>query len=209
MASDFPVSATSIVHSLSELLIHQENDEIVELLISATPFIEETDYDNWNGGTYFYTLVLKVPIASFALIEGNVPSIKGIILGKIKSILRDTGSQVLNTVVIKPMLITDGERPEDVSKLEASRIWGPGILRVFLSHISTQKDFVSALKAELLEYGIASFVAHQDIEPTTEWQVEIDTGHNSMESLNPYLSVSIVDLKEAHNRCHPREREAG
>ena len=32
-------------------------------------------------------------------------------------------------------------------------------------------------------------------------------GHNSMEALNPYLSVSIVDLKEAHSRCHPRERE--
>jgi integrase/recombinase XerD len=31
-------------------------------------------------------------------------------------------------------------------------------------------------------------------------------GHNSLEALNPYLSVSIVDLKEAHNRCHPRER---
>jgi site-specific recombinase XerD len=29
-------------------------------------------------------------------------------------------------------------------------------------------------------------------------------GHSSMESLNPYLSVSIVDLKEAHSRCHPR-----
>ena len=34
-------------------------------------------------------------------------------------------------------------------------------------------------------------------------------GHNSMEALNPYLSVSIVDLKEAHKRCHPREREKG
>ena len=33
-------------------------------------------------------------------------------------------------------------------------------------------------------------------------------GHSSMEALNPYLSVSIADLKEAHNRCHPREREA-
>ena len=32
-------------------------------------------------------------------------------------------------------------------------------------------------------------------------------GHNSMEALNPYLSVSIVDLKEAHSRCHPRERD--
>lgn len=34
-------------------------------------------------------------------------------------------------------------------------------------------------------------------------------GHSSMEALNPYLSVSIPDLKEAHARCHPREREAG
>jgi integrase/recombinase XerD len=33
-------------------------------------------------------------------------------------------------------------------------------------------------------------------------------GHSSMEALNPYLSVSIVDLKEAHNRCHPREKDA-
>ncbi len=31
-------------------------------------------------------------------------------------------------------------------------------------------------------------------------------GHSSMEALNPYLSVSIPDLKEAHNRCHPREK---
>jgi hypothetical protein len=28
-----------------------------------------------------------------------------------------------------------------------------------------------------------------------------------MESLNPYLSVSIADLKEAHGRCHPREKD--
>ena len=33
-------------------------------------------------------------------------------------------------------------------------------------------------------------------------------GHSSMEALNPYLSVTIADLKEAHSRCHPREREA-
>ena len=34
-------------------------------------------------------------------------------------------------------------------------------------------------------------------------------GHNSMEALNPYLSVSIADLKEAHTRCHPREMIVG
>jgi len=31
-------------------------------------------------------------------------------------------------------------------------------------------------------------------------------GHSSMETLNPYLAVSIADLKEVHGRCHPRER---
>jgi integrase/recombinase XerD len=34
-------------------------------------------------------------------------------------------------------------------------------------------------------------------------------GHASLEALNPYLSVSIVDLKEAHRRCHPREKKKG
>ena len=33
-------------------------------------------------------------------------------------------------------------------------------------------------------------------------------GHSSMEALNPYLAVSIADLKEAYSRCHPREKQA-
>jgi integrase/recombinase XerD len=33
-------------------------------------------------------------------------------------------------------------------------------------------------------------------------------GHSSLESLNPYLSVSAQELKEAHQRCHPREKMA-
>jgi len=32
-------------------------------------------------------------------------------------------------------------------------------------------------------------------------------GHTSLDSTQVYASVSIVDLKEVHARCHPRERD--
>ena len=32
-------------------------------------------------------------------------------------------------------------------------------------------------------------------------------GHENLSSLEPYLKLTIVDLKEVHRRCHPREKE--
>lgn len=32
-------------------------------------------------------------------------------------------------------------------------------------------------------------------------------GHNSMDTIQAYCNLSIVDLKEAHQKCHPRERD--
>lgn len=52
--------------------------------------------------------------------------------------------------------------------------WQQGKLRLFLSHLSTHKLFASALQVELARLGITAFVAHEDIEPTTEWRDEIE-----------------------------------
>lgn len=32
-------------------------------------------------------------------------------------------------------------------------------------------------------------------------------GHSSMDTIQAYCNLSIVDLKEAHQKCHPRERD--
>ena len=34
-------------------------------------------------------------------------------------------------------------------------------------------------------------------------------GHSSMETVQTYCNLSIVDLKEAHKKCHPREKARG
>ncbi|MBL4663271.1 MAG: toll/interleukin-1 receptor domain-containing protein [Flavobacteriaceae bacterium] len=54
---------------------------------------------------------------------------------------------------------------------------------------------MSQLKNELEKYGISSFVAHEDIEPTKEWQVEIEKGLFSMDALCAILMPGFNDSK--------------
>jgi hypothetical protein len=56
----------------------------------------------------------------------------------------------------------------------APSFWRTGMLRVFISHLSTKSASAAQLQEALLEYGISAFVAHNDIEPTQEWQTQIE-----------------------------------
>lgn len=53
--------------------------------------------------------------------------------------------------------------------------WKAGHIRVFLSHLAVHREYAGQLKDSLAGYGFSSFVAHSDIEPTAEWQNEIET----------------------------------
>lgn len=48
-----------------------------------------------------------------------------------------------------------------------------GVCHVFISHKTEHKDLASELKDALASYGIESFVAHEDIEVTAEWRLEL------------------------------------
>lgn len=61
--------------------------------------------------------------------------------------------------------------------------WKPGHFKLFISHLASFKKTIGELKAKLEVYGISSFVAHEDIEPTKEWQIEIEKGLFSMDAL--------------------------
>ncbi len=54
-------------------------------------------------------------------------------------------------------------------------------LKVFISHLSTNKDVAKKIKEALKPYHIECFVAHEDIIPSLEWQQEIIKALNSMD----------------------------
>jgi hypothetical protein len=73
--------------------------------------------------------------------------------------------------------------------------WKPGHFKLFISHLASFKKTIGYLKLELEKYGISSFVAHEDIEPTKEWQVEIEKGLFSMDAL---CAVLMPGFKESN-----------
>jgi hypothetical protein len=66
--------------------------------------------------------------------------------------------------------------------------WKPDHFRLFLTHVSTQKSVAHNLKESLEPYYVSCFVAHDDIEPTREWQDEIEEALRAMDALAALLS---------------------
>jgi hypothetical protein len=67
--------------------------------------------------------------------------------------------------------------------LRSPRIWPDETkFRLFISHISTAKDKATRLRDCLILYHISGFVAHQDILPTEEWQIEIERALHAMDA---------------------------
>src|SRR5262249_45002832 len=61
--------------------------------------------------------------------------------------------------------------------------WQPDMFRLFISHLSAHRPFAAELQESVLRFGISGFVAHNDIEPTAEWQSQIEVALATCESL--------------------------
>lgn len=80
------------------------------------------------------------------------------------------------------------------TKVAAADFWAEGQLKVFISHLSSNKERMSAMKAELAHWGISAFIAHEDIEPSREWMNEVEAGLETMEVL---IAVVEPGFKES------------
>lgn len=93
------------------------------------------------------------------------------------AMLKDAESDALQELGVHVGVATDS-----VPRIEPS-FWQPGMFRVFISHLATHRDSAAKLQVSLRDYGITAFVAHNDIEPTAEWIVQIETALATAEAL--------------------------
>ena len=89
-----------------------------------------------------------------------------------------------------------------VSEQDLSDIWEPGFFRLFLSHLADHKVEASQFKNQMNAYGVSCFVAHEDIDPTSLWQTEIEKALFSMHSL-------VALLREGFNASKWTDQELG
>lgn len=68
------------------------------------------------------------------------------------------------------------------------KVWKSSRFKLFISHLTEDKILISEVKERLAAYGIDCFVAHEDIDPTLEWQDVIEAALQSCDALSAFLT---------------------
>jgi hypothetical protein len=147
----FTQNAQPLMATLNELAEHGGSAMEREVLRTAQAKLEEPEYDNWDGGTYYYTLKLVVPVPVFTRLGNAGNELEQHISARIGQILRGSDRHRITAVVIQPgqVMPRKGQPPADIGPFT---FWTPGQFKLFLSHVSTSKQRAAALRQALAKF---------------------------------------------------------
>lgn len=163
--------------------------------------IEETAYDNWDGGMDGHDLVFYVPDELMGYIPlDDQQDIQNKMREDLNKAASAAQSEYVNDVHFE-YLDEDDDEIARASSLDApftsqdakDRIWKSDTIKVFISHRDTHKADAHTLAEHLTKFGVSSFVAHDSIEPDEEWQGEIEKALQSMDVLLAFITDDLFD----------------
>ena len=85
--------------------------------------------------------------------------------------------------------------PEPAPRTPEPSFWKAGYFRLFISHLAECRQIAGEIQNEMLDYGVSSFVAHNDIEPTLEWQAEIESALATCDGMLALLHPGFHESK--------------
>ena len=200
-----PSRVDSYLATLNRVYEQADKTLLREIVVNGLVSTDEgSDYDGWNGGIYGHAITLTVSEDIFLRAIDTREEFQARIAEDLNK-LSNSRNEHFSEVFIE-MSPSDHDRwreksgvyrppmPSHAVPVDAlARIWGSHRIRVFLSHKTTVKVETSQLKQALARCGIASFVAHDDIEPTQEWHREIERALFSMDALVALLTPDFHD----------------
>jgi hypothetical protein len=136
------------------------------------------------------------------LAEFGIPSPKDVTVNSKRVYAKAALSGIGTETIVRIAEELDIEIPRSQTASSAPpRNWrGKSELRLFISHISSERAKAIRLKECLRVYEISGFVAHEDIHPTLEWQAEIERALFHMDAFvamhTPGFSNSIWTQQE-------------
>lgn len=109
-----------LVGSIARILAVHGSAREVAILATASPKLEESSFDNWNGGTCGHTLVLAVPAHLYAQISDICESLEESIKARGRDFFKAIPNHFLEAVNIVPAV--------DVSEdwREKAKAWATG-----------------------------------------------------------------------------------
>jgi hypothetical protein len=191
--------------ALSKLYKRDQKTESLDVLVNAQITVhEQWDYDNWDGGTYGHALSLSLPDDVYLGLIEDRDSLQNSIRSDLNK-LHNIPNEHISQVFIEMQTSEDRDWRQESGMLHIARrtvvpdavkrIWGDSGYRVFLSHKSEVKKETAGLSEGLRVFGIAAFVAHENIHPTKEWQNEIE---NALFSMDAFVALLTKEFHESN-----------
>lgn len=130
MSERFFANPESILGTLARLFAADGAAREVAILAHSTPELEQTGYDNWDGGQNFYTLHLNLSLALYTQVETDAESIEKSIQKRLQVLIKQFPSDHIDTVSINPAVVEDPQwREKAQSWLSGNRISNQGRVR--------------------------------------------------------------------------------
>jgi len=204
---ELPGKLEKILAALAGYYKRKSKPLIRSLLVNSSYRVhEEWSYDNWDGGTYGHAVYLDVPADVYFEVMDDLEAITEDVK-KNMNCVANVRNEFVDELFIEmqegPSIETWREdsgvlvRPDSVgasgSEKRVRQLWKPGFFRLFLSHKAAHKKYAGELKEKLDLRGVSCFVAHEDIEPTREWQDEIEIALHSMHALAALMTKGFSD----------------
>lgn len=104
---------------------------------------------------------------------------------------------------IRPLLIGTAKNERALFISERSRRLSDSGINEIIRIIGKQTD-IEGLTPHVFRRSCATGMIRNKANP---YYIKEILGHESLDSLAPYLKLTITDLKEVHSKCHPRERQ--
>jgi hypothetical protein len=201
---ELPKRIDHYIGALSKLYAQEGQREKQEIIVNAQiRVVEGWSYDRWNGGTYGHALYLTLPESLYLSYIRQKDDLQNQIREDIAKV-HNLQNEFIQEVFLEMLVKEDEDWRRDsgllqqgrivVSSEATKRIWENDGFRVFLSHKAEVRKQAGELKAGLRVFGISSFVAHEDIHPTKEWQEEIE---NALSSMDAFVALMTERFHES------------
>ncbi len=82
-----------------------------------------------------------------------------------------------------------------ITDTQETPYWIEGQLKVFISHLTSQREQAAQIQTSMSRFGMSGFVAHNDINPTEEWQIAIETALATCDVLVALIHPDFVSSK--------------
>ena len=175
----------------------------LDALVSASYFRVSKDptYNGFGTGAYGHDIAVFVPFELLATIDiAEQQQLEDDLREAFNTLCRAVEGEYVATV----SLLDDAEDSDDSRdasyRLRQRRsdtivpsLWKGGGLRLFISHRDLHKARANEIASSLKDFGIVSFVAHDNIAPMSEWRDEIVKALASAEAMLLLLTDDFAD----------------